>query len=46
VACNNLGAATQNGAEVAADKDKARQLWKKSCDLGSEAACDRLKQTP
>ena len=41
---NNLGEMYNQGQGIEVDKEKAKQLYKKSCDKGLEESCKKLKE--
>ncbi|WP_291026739.1 SEL1-like repeat protein [Helicobacter sp.] len=43
-ACNNLGILYGNGLGVREDRAKAKELFGKACDLGSQLGCDNYKK--
>ena len=42
--CHNLGLAYLAGIGVPVDREKARELFAKSCDLGDRGGCNRLAE--
>ncbi|GAA7370258.1 hypothetical protein MM0343_02420 [Helicobacter pylori] len=42
--CGNLGVLYQNGQGVEKDLTKAAQFYSKACKLGSQKACEILKE--
>ena len=42
--CNGLGAAYANGLGVSQDMQKAKDYFKKACDLNYKEGCDNYKR--